>query len=158
MTTRLSRARREVFLCILAETGNVTAAARGAGMTRQQFYKIRRLDPSFAALWRDAEEAAADHLEAEARRRAVDGVEEPLMGGGKLIRDDDGKAVLVRRYNDRLLEFLLKACRPDKFKDKTEGSAAAHAAHAAVPSVRIVIGTDPDAASEAGDGADDRSD
>lgn len=155
MKTRFTRARRDKFLRVLAETGNVTAAAREAGMARSQFYVVRAADPSFAVLWRDAEEAAADLLEAEARRRAVDGVEEPLMGGGKLIKDDDGNAVLVRKYNDRLLEFLLKAHRPDRYKDKTEGSAAAHAA---LPGVRIVIGPDPDAACETGEGADDRGD
>jgi len=69
-------------------------------------------DPAFAAAWEDAEEVAADRLEDEARRRAVEGVAEPLVSGGKLVRDDDGQPIMVRRYSDNLLLALIKARRP----------------------------------------------
>lgn len=147
----IPKRRRAAFLQVLAATGNVSAAARAAGLARWRLYARRQKDPEFAAAWRDAEEEAVDLLEAEARRRAVDGVEEPLMGGGKLIKDEGGHVITVRRYNDRLLELLLKAHRPDRYKDRSEGSAIAHAG---LPAVHILVGPELHPASEAGPGAE----
>jgi hypothetical protein len=73
---------------------------------------------AFAAGWGEAEERAADALEAEAWRRAVVGVQEPLVSGGKVVRDDDGQPIAIRRYSDALMITLLKARRPDRFKDR----------------------------------------
>lgn len=146
----LTRRERKTFIKILETSGNVAAAARAAKVGRSWLYQLRSRDPGFAEEWRDAEEAAVDLMEAEARRRAVDGIEEPLVGGGKLIKDDDGRTVVVRKYNDRLLEFLLKAHRPEKYRDKSESLASPHA-----PAVHIIVDADPEAAPEAGEGADD---
>ncbi len=57
---------------------------------------------------------ATDRLEDEARRRAVEGIEEPLVSAGKLVRDDHGQPIWVRRYSDNLLLGLLKARRPPR--------------------------------------------
>ncbi len=138
--SRFTRAKRETFLQMLAATGNVSAAARAAGFDRSRLYVLRRELPDFAAAWRDAEEEAVDMLEAEARRRAVEGIEEPLVGGGKLIKDDDGRTVVVRKYNDRLLEFLLKAHRPEKYKERGDAGAFA----GPPPSLRILVGGEGD--------------
>ena len=102
----------------LAETGNVTAAARVAGTSRTRAYQLRKTDAGFAAAWDEAEQVAADKLEAETWRRAVEGVEEPLVSGGKLVRDDNGQPIAIRRYSDQLLIALLRAHRPDKFRDR----------------------------------------
>ena len=42
----------------------------------------------------------------------MEGVPEPLVSGGKLVRDDDGQPIMVRRYSDNLLLALIKARRP----------------------------------------------
>jgi hypothetical protein len=44
----------------------------------------------------------------------VEGVPEPLVSGGKIIRDDDGQPIAIRRYSDNLLLALLKARRPPR--------------------------------------------
>lgn len=49
-------------------------------------------------------------LEAEARRRAMDGVDEPVYHKGEVVGH-------VRKYSDTLLIFLLKAHRPHKYRD-----------------------------------------
>jgi hypothetical protein len=67
---RLTKARQAGFLKTLAGTGNVTAAAAFAGTSRTRVYELRKMDSAFAAAWDEAEEMAADALEAEARRRA----------------------------------------------------------------------------------------
>ena len=104
---------RTCFLTGLAETGNVSAAARIAAVSRSGAYALRLADEAFAAAWAEAQAQAADALEMEARRRAVEGVEQPVLYAGKPVCDEDGDPVTVRHYSDRLLELLLKARRPD---------------------------------------------
>lgn len=111
---KLTKERRERFLQALADTGSVTAAIGVASTSRTRVYELRKADPTFAAAWQEAEEIATDRLEDEARRRAVEGVAEPLVSGGKLVRDDDGQPIAVRRYSDNLLLALLKAHRPPR--------------------------------------------
>jgi hypothetical protein len=86
---RLTGKRSKHFLEVLAETGNVTLAARAVGFSRGGVYAHRQIDEAFAKAWEEAEEIAADRLEAEAWRRGVEGVAEPLVSAGKLVRDDD---------------------------------------------------------------------
>jgi hypothetical protein len=81
-------------------------------------YELRKRNPAFAKAWDEAEERAADALEAEAWRRAVVGVQEPIVSSGKVVRDDDGQPLAIRRYSDALMLALLKARRPEKFKDR----------------------------------------
>ena len=115
---KFTKERKEAFLQALADTGIVSSAAGVAGITRARVYQVRQQDPAFAVAWDEAEEAAADALEAEAWRRAVVGVPEPLVSAGKVVRDDDGQPLAIRRYSDNLLIALLKARRPEKFKDR----------------------------------------
>ena len=115
---------RFLFLQALRETGNVSAAARAAGKSRAAIYRARKQLPDFAADWADALEEAADWLELEALRRAVDGTEEGRYFRGEMIGT-------ITRYSDSLLMFLLKARRPTLYgglrqsvsDDKDDGAA-----------------------------------
>lgn len=118
LRTKLTKRARERFLESFRETANVTESARIAGISRQRLYEIREQDAAFAEQWSDAENQAADRLEREALRRAVEGCLEPVVSAGKLVHDDQGVAMYVRKYSDRLLELLLKARRPDVFKER----------------------------------------
>lgn len=155
---RWTRQARQAFLDLLRRTGNVSGAARAVGLSRSRAYQLRQRDREFAAAWDDAEQEAVDLLEGEARRRAAEGVEQPLVSGGRLVRDDDGRVVTVRRYNDRLLEFLLRAHRPDKFKTDSEGAGKNAKAITTMPPVTITIAAEPDAPPQAGKGAADDGD
>lgn len=118
------------FLKVLAETGIVGVAARRAGIHRMTPHKAREIEDregadlvealAFGAAWDAALEEAGDTLELEARRRALEGIKtvEPIFHGGKRV----GERV-VRRYSDRLLAFLLKAQRPEKYGENTRGPA-----------------------------------
>lgn len=113
-TPKKRRNWKPVFLKELARTGNVSQAAHKAKIVRVYAYEAREADPVFAVEWDAALEVAIDALELEARRRAVQGVTEPVgwyqgKAGGK-----------VQRYSDTLLIFLLKAHRPEKFRDSVE--------------------------------------
>jgi hypothetical protein len=116
---KLTRERQERFLTALAETGNVSVAVEIAGTSRTRAYEMRNRNAAFAKAWDEAEEKAADALEAEAWRRAVVGVQEPLVSAGRVVRDDGGQPLAIRRFSDPLLITLLKAHRPDRFKDRS---------------------------------------
>jgi hypothetical protein len=109
---KLTQACQKRFLKELSKTGSVSTAAVLARTSRTRVYELRKADPAFAIAWQEAEEIAAERLEDEAKRRAVEGVPEPLVSAGKLVRDDDGQPIMVRRYSDRLLAELLRARRP----------------------------------------------
>jgi hypothetical protein len=102
--------KKRLFLKALSETGNVSEAARKARIARSHAYQIRRQDSAFAEAWDDALDSAVDLLEAEARNRAVDGIEQPRFHQGKICGT-------VRKYSDSLLMFLLRAHRPETFRE-----------------------------------------
>ncbi len=99
----------------LAETGTRTRAAAIAGVHRSVLYTPQwKQDRAFQAALKAAEEVAADRLEAEAWRRAVEGVERPV---GWYKGQPGG---YVREYSDILLIFLLKGLRPEKYRERME--------------------------------------
>ena len=101
------------FLARLRDTGTITAAAGRAGVNRRSHYRWLDQDPAYAAAFHDANEEAADQLEHEARRRALEGVEEPVFYRGERVGT-------TRRYSDQLLILLLMAKRPDQFRDRID--------------------------------------
>lgn len=109
-TVRTDRA-RETFLATLAECCNVTEACRAAHIGRVTAYEWRAAEPDFAAAWESAVDEAADKLEREAWRRAVEGTDKPVTFQGTIT-------ATYKEYSDRMLELLLKAHRPDKFKER----------------------------------------
>ena len=117
---RWTSRRRAAFLKALTDTGNVSAAARAARASRSRAYQLKAADPGFAAEWADALETATDALDAEARRRALEGVETPHFHQGRV-------AGTVRKYSDPLLMFLLHAHRPDRYRDRPAGGSDADA-------------------------------
>ena len=59
----LPRKWRETFIHALGETSNVAAAARAAGISPSQAYKVRRNDPEFRRQWFTALCEGYDNLE-----------------------------------------------------------------------------------------------
>lgn len=113
---QIAAAKREAFLKALALTGVVAKAAAAIGMDRSTVSRWRA-DPAFSQAWDEALEEAADRLEAEAIRRAVEGVEEPVYQGGQLV----GTRTV---YSDMLLGKLLGANRPAKFRERYDVTSA----------------------------------
>ena len=103
--------KRARFLALLSECGNVTRAAEESGCGRVMLYKIRREDEAFAAEWETAADIGAKRLEDEARRRAVEGWQDPVWHQGQQVGT-------VRKYSDTLLICLLKAHHPEKYADR----------------------------------------
>lgn len=112
MSKALTIENRDDFLKTLAATGNVSLAAEAAGMSRQALYRLRRNDAAFAEAWAEALEEAVDALDAEARRRAVQGTCRPVFYRGQVVGE-------VRHYSDAMLMFLLRAHRPEVYGSRT---------------------------------------
>src|SRR5689334_17255625 len=93
--TRRTMQKRKRFLELLSESGNVRASCAALDLCRSTLYEWRRHDADFAAAWDSALERGADGLEDEARRRAMAG-------------------------SDLLLIFLLKALRPEKYRERSQ--------------------------------------
>lgn len=71
----LSSRWQDFFLDRLAETSNVTEAAKFVGANTSRVYKVRREDPAFAARWRAALLEGYEHLEMETLRRLREGTQ-----------------------------------------------------------------------------------
>lgn len=105
--------KQEAFLAALAQRGNVSEACQAAGIGRRTVYQWRDADKDFAAAWDGALDEAADTMEREAFRRAVEGTEKPVFQQGQEV----GR---IREYSDTLLIFLLKAARPEKYRERQQ--------------------------------------
>lgn len=84
----LNRHWRGLFLDCLAETSNVSEAAKRAGINPGRAYKIRREEEEFARQWRAALVEGYEHLEMEllARLRAGEAKDGPKFDNGAALR------------------------------------------------------------------------
>ena len=103
-------AQQRAFLAAYPITGTIGHAAEAAGISRRSHINWIR-QPEYAEAFAAAKDAFVESLEAEVARRARDGVEEPVYQGGKLVGT-------ISKKSDTLAIFLLKANRPDKYRDE----------------------------------------
>ena len=106
----------------------VTAACKAVGIARSTVYEARQRDEAFAVAWADVEEKIIEQLEAAAIRRARDGVARPVFQGGKLVGHE-------RVYSDGLMALLLKARRPERYRDNVRMEHSGP--HAAPPQLQL---------------------
>ena len=99
---------KETFINMLSEIPNITAVCKLLRVGYTAVNGARKKDPKFDSSVKEAIECGYDMLEEEARRRAVDGVLEPVFFRGEEVGS-------IRRYSDQLLSQLLKGYRPKKF-------------------------------------------
>lgn len=116
-----NEAKRAAFLAAYAECGNITEAARRAGIDRTSHYRWIQ-EPDYADAFRAAEEQAVEMLEREARRRAIEGLRKKKFdrNGNPIIDPETGEQYVEHEYSDTLLIFLLKGARPEKYRDRHE--------------------------------------
>lgn len=104
-----------VFLERLRESANVTLAARAVGRARSAVYEARERCGVFAAAWDDAMETGIDLVEAAAFKSAVYGDLEP-------VTNKEGICGWVVKYSDAMRALILKARRPQVYREKVEHS------------------------------------
>ena len=129
------------FLANLRATGVLARACAAANVSYAAQAAARKSDADFAAAVVDALEESYDVLEAELLRRAVDGVNEPVVYQGTLtylrdaeaavdpatglqplLLDEEGnpRALTINKKSDTLLMFALKGRRKAYSTERTE--------------------------------------
>lgn len=117
------------YLAALPDYFTITAALAKAGASAHQLAHWRETDGAFCVAEQQARDSLADKLEGEAIRRAFKGVRTPVYQGGLL-------AGYIQVYSDQLLTLMLKAMRPEKYRERSEVSVTQ-------PIVKVVAGFDP---------------
>ena len=101
--------KQKAFLAAFTKCGSITEAASLANTTRQRHYEWLQ-DPEYKAAFNVALEESIELLEREARRRALEGTTEPVFYKGDVCGS-------IQKYSDTLAIFLLKAHRPQRYRD-----------------------------------------
>jgi hypothetical protein len=99
------------FIEMLADTGQISLAAKAVGMSRESAYKLKRAPyaAAFARAWDAARHHAGAFLEDVAFERAVEGVEHNVY-------NEYGEVIATKRVvSDRLLMFLLRHLKPERY-------------------------------------------
>ncbi len=106
--------KRGKFLAELRRHGNVTLAANSIGAAHMTIYDWRNADAEFKIEWDDALIQYSTILEAEADRRAVEGLTQAVYYKGEVVG-------YIQEYSDNLLMFRLKKLNP-AYKDRLQVS------------------------------------
>jgi hypothetical protein len=152
---KIRHPKKRAFLAAVANTANVVRAAEIAGVDRDNHYLWLKKDPDYAEAFEIAWQRGADVLEAEAVRRAHEGVTKPIFHRGKraidvvqnpdgtVKRDASGKPIgipaAVREYSDTLLIFLLKGRNPKVYGDRVKQEHSAPGDGGMILTVRSVL-------------------
>lgn len=112
--SKRTKRNRTKFLAALDEgKGNVSEACAAIGIGRTAAYAWRRDDQDFADQWNDIVEKHTDELVSKVYERALDGWLEPVFYQGEEVGT-------IRRFSDSNAQFLLRARRPDEYRDNSK--------------------------------------
>jgi len=102
--------RQRAFVAHLAATGIVAEAAGHIGASLEALYKLRHKPGAegFAAAWDEAVDRGVLRVEHGALQRAIEGVERPVVSGGKLLGT-------CRVHNEALVMFVLRQRQPGRY-------------------------------------------
>lgn len=116
------------YLQGLVRVGTASAGIKAAGIDWPTLRRWREVDVEFIVREQAARDQIADKLEQEAIRRAVRGTKKAVYQGGLL-------AGYVTEFSDQLLVTMLKATRPERFRDRSDITVN--------PIMKVVAGLDP---------------
>jgi hypothetical protein len=105
--------RMAVFLAAISRRPVLRFACAAAGIGRGAALSWKKKYPIFSELWDQAQNHGIDQLEEEAWRRGHDGYDKPVIYQGEITDT-------YKEYSDRCLEIMLRGCRPEKFKERSE--------------------------------------
>lgn len=134
------KAKQELILVTLGKCGSVKQACNVAGVDRKTFYNWKKSSKTFAEAVEEADKEANDTIDDEIVRRAIEGIEEPLVSMGNVVYDEElvldasgepeldsrgrqktkrGARIVHRKYSDGLLLALAKS-RMKKYRDRED--------------------------------------
>jgi len=105
------------FLNDYCAWANISSACVAAGVSRDTYYRWVEHDERFAAAVKLAGEAATERLEREAWRRATEGT--PYTRTSYYRGEPVGTDHKIE-YSDNLMLALLRARRPDLYREKVD--------------------------------------
>jgi uncharacterized protein YbjQ (UPF0145 family) len=112
--------KKAAFLAAYAVCGVIGKAADASGVGRNCHARWME-DEDYAKAFSDAQEQAVEVLEAEARRRATDGLVRFKFHQGEPVKHPvTGEPYYELEYSDTLLIFLLKGARPEKYRERMD--------------------------------------
>ena len=114
--------RQLALIAAYEQVGNISAACRASDVGRREHYEWMKRDAQYHARFLEANEVAADALEEEARRRAIEGCRKYKFTtkGDPIKHPVSGEWYFEDDRSDTLLIFLLKAARPEKYRERFE--------------------------------------
>jgi len=134
----VQHAKKRAFLNAYCDTFDVSNAAKRTGINRGTHYFWLHDDHEYVESFRNAKRVAAETLEAELTRRALQGVRKLKFHQGKpimvrclaedegAVRVGEGEKVEYYRhyyehdYSDVLGIFLMKGAMPEKYRERYE--------------------------------------
>jgi hypothetical protein len=123
---------KRAFLESYRQWANISYACEQANIGRTTVYGWQEHDPEFLAAFRLAGEAATERLEKEAWRRGVEG--SPYTRTSYWHGEPVGTDAKIE-YSDQLLMLLLRARKPDTYREKLDVTVA--------QVVKTIAGIDP---------------
>lgn len=133
----LSERRKQIYIDTLRLTASpVRAAAAASAHSKARhpgystFINEMQRNPEFREQCINAKAEGMAVMEAEAHRRAVSGVVEPIVSGGEVVAQ---KIV----YSDRLLELLLRAGDPARFGQQSNVKLSGTVTHQTAPALQL---------------------
>lgn len=115
----VTNARKAKVLEYLRKNPSLRGAAHHVGVHHSTVQKWMKNDSAFEKKALDALASGVGRLESAVFSRAIDGVEEPVVMFGKVVTDEDGRAVTARKYSDALAIKLLQAHGGPAYRDKS---------------------------------------
>jgi hypothetical protein len=114
--------KKAAFLRAFARRGIILDGVTAAGVSRHTVNYWREEDEWFEDLYHAALEEAGDRVEAEAMRRAMDGVDVPVIFHGMPTMVEDAltgekRMLTTKQYSDPLLALLLKGRKPEQYRE-----------------------------------------
>lgn len=105
------------FLAAYRMTGIIRASCVEARVSSNTVARMRKQSPAFEQAMMEAKDEAIDRMEAAALNRAVVGTTRTkgVYHQGKRVGEET-----ITEYSDTLLIFLLKANRPEKYRDSVD--------------------------------------
>lgn len=131
-TSAQSARAKRAFLDAYAQWANISYACEVADVPRRNVYRWQEIDTDFAAAFHTADAQATERLEREAWRRAIEGspYERTSYWHGEPVGTDR-----KIEYSDQLLMLLLRARKPDVYRETTNVNVS--------QVVKTIAGVDP---------------
>lgn len=115
-----------VFMEAMVRTGRIIHSCTTAGISRPVFYDAIKKNPELHKAVVQAKRLHAELAEVELARRAIEGTIRKKFDarGNPIIDPETGQQYVEREYHDTLLIFLLKALKPEVYRERLDHTTA----------------------------------